>query len=208
MGRYRSCITTNQTPRIKLSMLLKLGFIQKGKISEGSYSWTDGSSIALVCHYTDKEQYIRLIYILNSWSSEKSEYDYKIHLTFVPSNLGRGNIPYFVCPETGNRCRILYRVYGSPIWKSREAYNTNIYYPTQTSSKLSKYNDEYWLLDKQIKYLKKGKRNQTHYNGKPTRRYIRMKRLINKQKKADYLRWLPEYMPISVRKVFTDSKIE
>lgn len=208
MGRYRTGTTTGEAVRIELSYLLKEGFIKKGAITRGVLSWTNGGRISIECKYIEDEQYIRFNYILTNRDRGEKEYDYNIQLTFVPSNLGKGNVPYFVCPATGDRCRILYRAYGSPIWKSRNAYRYTLFYPTQTSSKLSKYNDEYWSLDKQIKSLRNEIRNQTHYNGKPTRRFKRLQRLRDRQERADHLRWSPQHMPISVKKLFTDSGIE
>lgn len=199
MGRNRTGTTTKESYRIELSYLIKKGFIKKGKSISFSLKWTGGSSIAVLCHYTDKEQYMRVNYILTSWDGQKSEHDYKIQLSFVPSNLGRGYVPFFLCPDTGNRCRILYRTYGSPIWKSRQAYRKTIFYPSQVSSKIYKYCDEYWRLEDEIEKLKEETRNQTHYNGKPTRRYKRLQRLIEKQSRADYLRFTPAHMPKILR---------
>ncbi len=204
MGRYRRGTTTKESYRIELSHLLKKDFVRKGYITRGSFEWTNGNSIAMECRYTDKEQFIRLNYVITPLHGEKSEYDYKIQLTFVPSNLGKGNVPYFVCPATGNRCRILYRAYGSPIWKSRGAYHNTIFYPSQVSSKIYKYCDEYWRLDKEIKQLEGETRNQTHYNGKPTRRYKRLERLKEKQCRADYLRFTPAHMPKILRESFEE----
>lgn len=202
MGRDRTGTTTGEALRIKLSYLLKEGFISKGKVFFGEFNWTNGSSIGIECHYTDEEQFIRLFYVFTSWRGEKTDYDYKIQLTFVPSNLGKGKVPYFVCPVSGNRCRILYKAYGSPIWKSRGAYNHTIFYPSQVSSKIYKYCDEYWRLDRQIKKLEEETRNQTHYNGEPTRRYKRLERLREKQRRADFLRFTPAHMPKVLRDSF------
>jgi len=204
MGRNRSGITTKEVLRIELTKLLKSGFLKKGAISSSIFEWTNGSRISIKCHYTDEKQYLRLRYVFTSWKGEETDYDYKIQLTFVPSNLGKGKVPYFVCPENGSRCRILYKAYGSPIWKSRGAYNKTIFYASQTSSKLSKMNDKYWQLEREIEAIYKDTRYQTHYKGNPTRRYKRYLRLLEEQEKADFLRWSPQYMPKVVRESFTD----
>lgn len=205
MGRDRTGITTKEVLRIELTQLLKSGFVKKGSIQLSSFEWTNGSSIGIESKYTDEEQFIRLFYTSTDWQGEKTEYDYKIQLSFVPSNLGKGEVPYFVCPVSGERCRILYKAYGSPIWKSRGAYNRTIFYASQTSSKLSKMNDKYWKLEKEIKAIYKDTRYQTHYKGKPTRRYKRYLRLLEEQEKADYLRWTPKYMPKVMRESFADT---
>lgn len=199
MGRERTGTTTGEALRIKLCYLLKEGFISKDKVFFGEFSWTNGSSIGIECHYTNEEQYIRLFYVYTDWRGEKKDYDYKVPLTFVPSNLGKGEVPYFVCPVSGSRCRILYKAYGSPIWKSRDAYRNTIFYPSQVSSKIYKYCDEYWRLDRQIKKLEEETRNQTNYNGKPTRRFKRLERLREKQRRADHLRFTRANMPKKLR---------
>ena len=52
MGRYSTGIcTTKGSLRIELSYLLKKGFLQKGKITSGSLSWTSGASISIVGCY-------------------------------------------------------------------------------------------------------------------------------------------------------------
>lgn len=204
MGRDRTGTTTSESQRIELSYLLKEGLISKGIVFYGELNWTNGSSIIIECHYTNEEQFIRLIYTRTDWQGVESEHDYNIQLTFVPSNLGRGKVPFFVCPVSGNRCRILYRAYGSPIWKCRGAYNHTIFYPSQVSSKIYKFCDEYWRLDRQIKKLEEETRNQTHYNGKPTRRFKRLQRLRDKQRRADYLRFTPAHVPKILRDFMFD----
>jgi hypothetical protein len=199
MGRNRTGVTTSESLRIEMSYLLKKGFFSKGKIILGEFSWTNGSKIGIETQYTENIQYIRLNYVHTNWQGEKTEHDYKIQVSLVPSNLGKGNVPYFICPVTGGRCRILYKAYGSSIWKSRRAYKYTIFYPSQISSKLSIMNDEYWRLEKLIKKLEEQSRNQTHYKGKPTRRYKRLQLLRTKQRKADYLRFSPVYMPKSLK---------
>lgn len=202
MGRHSTSTTTRGALRLKLSYLLNNGYLSKGSIFHGQFNWTNGDKIGIDIHYTEKEQFIRLYYVHTDWEGNKTDYEYKIQLTFVPSNLGKGKVPYFVCPLSGKRCRILYRAYGSRIWKSREAYQHRIYYPSQTSSKLSKMNDKYWQLEREIEAIYKDTRYQTHYNGKPTRRYKRYLKLLEEQERAEFLRWTPQYMPKVVRKHF------
>lgn len=202
MGRHSYSINTNQTLRIELTRIINKGYLSKGKTSYGQINWINGDCIAIEVTYTKTEQFVRLSYVHTDKQGNKSDYDYKIQLTFVPSNLGKGKVPYFLCPVSGKRCRILYRAYGSLIWKSREAYKNRIYYALQTSSKLSIMNDKYWLLDRKLKAIYKDIRYQTHYKGKPTRRYKRFLKMLNERERAEFLRWTPQYMPKVVRKHF------
>ena len=196
MAKYRQGIAVTEIPKISLSVLLRNGFIQSGAIVKSTYSWTDENEIGIECHYTHKSQFIRLFYTV--FGQHEKRYDYQIPLTFVPSNLGKGQVPYFICPEIGKRCRILYRAFGSLTWKSREAYSKTIFYSSQICSQFDKVNERYWRLEKQIQSLISEKRNQSHYQGKRTRRSKRLQRLIEKQERANYLSWQPENLPNKV----------
>jgi hypothetical protein len=200
MGRNRTGITTKEVKRIELGYMLREGFIKKGETIYFTLTWTGGSNISVTSVYNDDDQYLELNYTLTDYRSDKKyEYNYQIELTFVPSNLSAGSVPYLVCPESGKRCRILYKAYGSHIWKSREAYNNTIFYESQVSSKYSKYNDEYWRLEKELERLRSQKRWQTHYDGKETKRYKRYKKLKERQEKVDMLRFHPDNVPKSIK---------
>ena len=51
--------------------------------------------------------------------------NYKVYLTSTPSNLNRGEIWYFICPQTKKRCRKLYSIGG--YFLHREAFNGCMY---------------------------------------------------------------------------------
>jgi hypothetical protein len=197
MGRHSTGVcTTGEVHRIELSYLLRQGFIRNHRKVSGTLSWTNGSCISFESSFTDEEKYLRLIYyIQNSYTGEKTNHDYKILLTTIPSNLGKGEIIYFVCPSTGKRARILYRCYGSPIWKCRIAYRYRIYYESQQCSKLDFHNRRYWALEKQIETLNKQVCKKL-YRGRYTRQAVRLTRLKVKQLYHDRMRWLivPQYI--------------
>ena len=96
--------------------------------------------------------------------------DYKVYLTNVKSNLGKGMVPYMVCPASGRRCRILYRAFGSPIWKAKEAYSEHLYYEFQLCSKNQRVYGQWYIAEKRLRELSQGVRKQTTYDGKMTRR--------------------------------------
>ncbi len=202
MGRNSTgACTTREVIRIELSHLLRQGFIMKNQTISGTLTWTNGSSISFTSSFTDEERYIRLSYYTESGhTGERTHHDYKIQLTTIPSNLGKGEIIYFVCPVTGRRARILYRCYGSLIWKCRTAYQYRIYYESQQCSKLDFHNRRYWALEKELETLhKQVKKN--HYRGNYTRLMVRIKRLEGKQKYHDRMRWL--IVPQSIQKTVT-----
>lgn len=209
MGRHSTgAITTGEALRLELSYLIKQGYFQRGKHVGGSLIWSNQwydnvASIHLYSKYPENGPIeLSLIYqTTDRQTGETSQHNDLIYLEAVPSNLGKGEVLYFLCPQTGQRCRILYRCYNSPIWKSRTAYQSRIYYTSQQSSKREYPNNRYWQLDKQIEKLG-GKRNPGTYRGKPTKRAKRMEQLIFFQRIADHARWQPEAMTLGLRRAF------
>lgn len=177
MGRYSTgAITTGQVTRIELSYLIKNNIIKKHHCYTGSISWTNDNSIGIKTVYNDTERYIVLDYTITVHATkEKTYHNYKIQMETVPSNLGKGEVLYFVCPVTGKRCRILYKCYGSLIWKSREAYQNRIYYESQIEPKSIR-PFKNLFVDNQLSELYQ-KAKKSHYRGKPTRLMQRIDKL-------------------------------
>lgn len=176
MGRYSTGATTvNGAHRIELSKLIKQGYFKYFGDNYGSHTqlmtWTDESSISIETVRAKDECYLRLYYtITNNHTGEQTKMDYKVQIEYKPSNLGKGNVLYFICPLSGKRCRILYRAYGSLHFKSREAFTHRLYYETQRSSK------KYLLLDRFIsmrdkvdKIWESKRRTYPTFKGKPTK---------------------------------------
>lgn len=202
MGRNSTgVLTTGECKRIEIKSLIKSGYLRKGYLAIAQYCWSDGSTIALTVDMSSGNSFIRLQYTITSNDGTKKAYDYKIDIVGVPSNLGKGEVLYFRCPVSHNLCRILYKAYGCPIWKSREAYNNRIYYSGQLSSKKDRYNDRYWVLEKQLE-AERGKRKTYTYKGVTTRRANRVQYLIDQQIRMDSLRWSVAAMPVALQKIF------
>lgn len=163
-----SKLTVGEVYRIELKYLLEEEYVKKNTVISGLLSWTDGSSIQFNSNLTAERHYIRLMYRLHS---PDQVIDYKVYLTYVKSNLGKGMVPYMVCPASGRRCRILYRAFGSSIWKARQAYSERLYYESQLWSKNQRMYGQWYLAEKRLRELSQGVRNQTTYIGKLTRRY-------------------------------------
>lgn len=207
MGRYSTgAVETIEALRIELSSMLKSGLFKRGTIASTPWHWSNNEQerVAVILIKVDYPKQgppvMHLIYEeKNNQTGEKIKRHDRVLMEAVPSNLGRGEVLYFLCPQTGQRCRILYRCYGSSIWKSRNAYQNRIYYPTQLSSKMSVYNDCFWDLDKQINKLRQ-KPIRATYRGKSTKRAARLERLFNKQDLMDQLRFGPMAMPLGLRR--------
>lgn len=191
MGRWGTgAFTTGEALRIELSYLLRKGYLKKGCITDGLLSWTNGSNIMLEGYYTKEEKFLKLRYSTSdNQSGEKENHEYSIQLCTIPSNLGRGEIVYFVCPITGRRARILYKCYGSKIWKSRGAYRNRIYYPSQQCSKHDYHNTRYWALEKELDKCQAISKKK-HYQGKETRIRRRIKLLREQKEYHDWARYV------------------
>ena len=203
MGRQSTgAVTTKEVTRLELSYLLKQGYIRRGGFSQGILTWTNGNRMSLSTHIgQDDEDYIRLTYSFKAGGEVQAIMkDYKIYITYLYSNLGRGQVPYFVCPSTGRMARVLYMCYGSPIFKCRNAYRNRIYYPSQICSKLEYHNTMYWALNKEIEKIC-SRVIKEKYNGKRTRIRTRLQQLIAKKEHFDIERW--NHIPKSVLKSFS-----
>ncbi|MHA1482481.1 MAG: hypothetical protein ACTSQA_03470 [Candidatus Heimdallarchaeaceae archaeon] len=196
MGRTSTgARTTASINRIELKLLFRDDCIKEGQTIRSTISWTDNSIITIETYYSEGEGYVRLMYTNTTRSTgKKTEYDYKIHLTSLPSNLGNGCVPYFQCPVTYELCRVLYLCYGSETWKSREAYQKRIYYNCQITCKTYYHNTRYWTINTQLEKLYKQAKKK-HYRGVKTKLQQRIWHLENKQWWHNERRWiLPKRM--------------
>ena len=198
--------TTDECLRIELKFLLKAKYLVRGQQRYGSLHWNrNGQPSGNINIYSswpinpNERAYIRLTYVTTDRTTgEKEDREDTIYLEARPSNLGKGEVLYFICPSSGQRCRILYKAYGCRIWKSRQSYQHRIYYPSQQSSKLDYFNTRYWQLDSQLDKLI-GKRFVQSYKGKQTKRAARVARLSRQQEEMDALRFSPAGFTISMR---------
>jgi hypothetical protein len=199
MGRYKTgALTNSEVVRIELPYLLKHGLIKKGCHITGTLSWNNGNTIGIESDLTGGNRYLRLNYQNeNRQTGEVTRHDYQIQLTSITSNLGIGEILYFVCPDTGHRARILYKCYGSLIWKSRFAYQQRIYYESQAVSKLDYHNTMYWRIDKLLDSIYR-KAIKSHYREKETKTQMRIHYLESKRTYYDDMRYaiLDKYFSI------------
>jgi hypothetical protein len=174
MGRSNTgAWSVGESLRIELSSLLKDKIIRKGHVIKASINWSNGGSIGITTSNTEDGKYIDLRYNQTDREGNATNYDYRVWLTSVPSNLGKGEILYFCCPVSGERCRILYSAYGYPKFKSREAYTNRLYYNCQWQSKNDYWNTRYHDTKVLLEKLKNTPTKRT-YKGKPTKHQRRI----------------------------------
>ena len=165
---------------VSITKLKEWGYLKHG-IKSGVISWSTAgdvhSSINIKVTILEHKKFITLEYKQNGESI-----NYIVNIVSKPSNLGKGEIFYFVCPNTGKHCRKLY--HNSKYFLHREAFNY-LYYEKQTESKKTRYLhsvfDKAFLKDEVYEEQYK-KHFKTHYNGKLTKRY---KKILDKIKQSE-----------------------
>jgi hypothetical protein len=183
MGRDRTgAYAVKNSLRVKISILKERGILKEGAVMGSSYSWTNGASITVIGYWKEEKRFIQLMYTQSNGKGEKKTFDYKVPIVGLPSNLGKGELLYFVCPVSGKRCRTLYLAYNAERFQSREAYKRPLYYNSQWQSKYDYWLTRYWDYKEEVEAFRE-KPKKTHYQGKPTRI---MKRLEEMEERLDY----------------------
>ena len=175
----------NEALQISISKLKEWEYLNPEQIKSGTLTWsrngnkTGGISIRVNTH--SEQPYIELDY---KYMDEPR--NYKVSLVSMPSNLGKGLIWYFLCPQTNRRCRKLYSIGG--YFLHREAFN-GCMYETQTQSKkyrqLDKTLGAYFKTDDLYSQLYQKHFKKT-YAGKPTKKYLRIMEQIQKAESIPY----------------------
>lgn len=175
----------NEALQIHISKLKGWGYLNPEQIKSGTLNWNRNGnptgSISIKVNTHSEQPYIELDY---KYRDEPR--NYKVHLTSTPSNLNRGEIWYFICPQTKKRCRKLYSIGG--YFLHREAFN-GCMYETQTQSKKYRQLDKtlgvYFKSDNLYSELYK-KNFKKSYAGKPTKKYLRIMEQIQKAESIPY----------------------
>lgn len=182
---YTSPTLYDEALQISISKLKEWEYLNPERIRSGTITWsrngnkTGGISIRVNTH--SEQPYIELDY---KYKDEPR--NYKVRLVSMPSNLGKGHIWYFLCPQTQKRCRKLYLIGG--YFLHREAFN-GCMYETQTQSKnyrqLDKTLGAYFRTDDLYSQLYQKHFKKT-YAGKPTKKYLRIMEQIQKTESITY----------------------
>ena len=172
----------DELKNINISTLIKLKYLIKGQTKSGVLTWRNRHNevtgrITINVHFTQSKQVLNLDY-----KTEDEIYNVNINLASIPSNLGKGLIWFFICPYTFKKCRILHLIQGKFIHRS--ALKTGMYskqYISKEWRQVDRVYGSYFDLDNYYEELYK-KHFKKFYNGKPTKRYLK---LMNKIAKAE-----------------------
>lgn len=175
----------NDALQIHISKLKEWEYLNPKQIKSGTLTWSRNGnttgSISIRVNTHSEQPYIELDY---KYRDEPR--NYKVSLVAMPSNLGKGLIWYFLCPQTNKRCRKLYSIGG--YFLHREAFN-GCMYETQTQSKnnrrLIKTLDAYFKSEELYSQLHQKHLKKT-YGGRPTRRYLNLLKQTEKIEMAQY----------------------
>lgn len=153
---------------LRISDLKKVGLMQSGQIRSKTLTWPLGFntefSLDVLVNLATAAPYMILVYPTDSRTVRC-----RIELTAKPSNLGVGKVWYFVCPSTRRLCRKLYRF--DNYFLHRTAY-PNALYQSQAISKN-------WRAFA-LAFMRYKEPRKKYYRGKPTRRYLRWHRMVDR----------------------------
>jgi len=163
----------DECKQISITDLKRWEYLKPEQCKRGTINWYRGEentgSIGIWVITNSESPYLELDYKYNG-----NPVNYQVPLVTIPSNLGKGNIWYFLCPVTRKRCRKLYQV--GERFLHREAFK-GCFYQKQVCSKFYRHlentigrafeaDEAYEEMQKP--YFKK------KYNGKSTKRYLRL----------------------------------
>lgn len=158
---------------LSISFLSKHGYLKPNQWQSNTITWSrNGSktgSISIRINTLTEDAYLEVDYKCND-----TPINYKVSLISIPSNIGKGVIWYFVCPHTRKRCRKLYLVSG--YFYHRSAFR-GCMYEKQTYSHnnrlLCNQFDKLFESEKAYEQIY-SKHFKKQYNGKPTKRYLKL----------------------------------
>lgn len=160
----------DEVRQITITDLRKLGYLRNEElyVSSAPIRWTRGgqvvSSVWVMLVSLPNKTFIEISYRTGDKSIK-----YLVRMESKPSNLGKGQCWYFICPATNKRCRVLYNI--GDYFYSRHAFPSAMYSKQTESKRWREMRMVYASLETRDQFNEKHARK--HYNGQPTRRYRR-----------------------------------
>lgn len=174
MARYSTCPTLfDDCKSLSISDLIKWDYLKPNTFKSGVVTWSRNgvktSSIGINVSTVDNNYLLTLDYTIN-----KQPINYTVDIRAIPSNLGKGDVLYFVCPATHKLCRKLYLV--DRRFLHREAFTGCLYQSQAYSSKIRsqvRLWSKAFVPDEVYRELH-SKHFKNFYAGKPTKRFMRL----------------------------------
>lgn len=170
----------NELKYIDINTFKKVNQLKPNTTTKGTYDWSINgqitNSISFKLELFEDDGFLEINYIYN----KEIKIKYTILIDSKPSNLDKGRIYYFICPKTLKQCRKLHFYNG---YFYHRTFFKNLSYECQKQSKKSRelikiYSnlyDDHLYNEVYKKHFKK------FYNNKPTKKYSKFLKLINKR---------------------------
>lgn len=168
-----------------------IAFFKRNKIlkpnstNSGNIIWTNEmtgfkNSISYTIDLTDNRGILTLKYTYR----ETEEINYKILITSRTANIGNGLLWFFICPHTGKTCRKLHFISG--YFLHRTADSSLMYQKQLDSKKMRFWCKRYGvMLDESVYSQLYSKHFKKYYNGKPTKKYLKLIQKIQQIESID-----------------------
>lgn len=192
---HTGSLTIENTHQLTIKSLRQSGMLKRGATIKGK-ARANGAEMHLQLDWTGAQPVLWLSYFFAGRHQH-----YSISIEERRSNLGRGAVFYFLCPESGVCTRTLYMAYDYPRFKARQAYRNRIYYPAQLTGGRSRYNARFFQTKAQLESMYQGRQYLTH-KGKETRRARRQQLLEERLDYYDMMRWTAGLPPALSRLIF------
>ena len=174
----------DEVKNISISFLKEHKYFEPNQIRNGIITWSrNGEKTGAISIKVSNDLYgisLELDYKCNG-----VPIIYKVEIISIPSNLGKGEVLYFLCPRTYKKCRKLYQV--QTYFYHREAFNDCMYECQTQAKKIRALNGTlgaYFKVDQFYEQLYK-KNFKKYYVGKPTKRYLQLMKQIKKAESID-----------------------
>ncbi|UAM98752.1 hypothetical protein K8354_02700 [Polaribacter litorisediminis] len=166
---------------ISIINLRKWKYLKPYTYKTGTVSWNRNgmktSTMSIIVQMQKDKGVLILDYKCNG-----TKYNYNIQIISKPSNLGKGNVFYFICPFTFKTCRKL-NLYNER-FIHRSAIKDGMYSKQIESKKYRHIDRVYGSYFKSAKYFEilYSKNFKRSYDGKPTKKYLKLMAKINEGK--------------------------
>jgi hypothetical protein len=159
--------------QMDIQTLKKFDYLKAGQIKRGVFTWSrKGTTTGEISIQVNTEFDHYELTLKYSFKNEPREYS--VQIVKKPSNLGKGEVPFFICPKTGLLCRKLYLMDG--YFYHRKAFNGAMYLKQTDSAKVRFFVQRFGLLFERFEIYQQ--LNQKHfkkeYRGKPTKKYLKL----------------------------------
>jgi len=170
-------ILIDELKTLTISFLAKHKYFKRNQCKRGVVTWSrhgvETASINIFVNIDENHSYIELLYNYKNKTINK-----RYNLTSIPSNLGKGYVLFYECPDTLKRFKKLYLINGQ--FYTRPSLICAMYEKQTYSNgirKLGKKFEIFFGLDKAYHVMNK-KYFKKYYKGKPTKKYLKCLELI------------------------------